>query len=883
MRDGGGLNSIMPDQTPLSLFLGITSQDPHSLTPLSYISTVQKCRQEVNGLEESLDLDLQVLSRIRKSVRSVCTSGLSHVEDQESFVEALQSLGNNQLSSNNHELSTGFLNLSVLSRELSALFSNMINNMNSILSFPLDSLLRGELKDGRSEAKKQTDKSWKDFEIKMMKKIRSGASRADSESPEEAERDRRMFQLHMCEYLLKLGELQVKQGPDFLQCLNKFFHAQHNFFQDGLNAAQSLLPFIEKLSSALHTIHQAQDEELKQLSDLRDNLQKQLQIENKEEGLSRKDSGSGYSLHQPQGDKQHGSEKSGFLYKKSEGIRKVWQKRKCGVKYGFLTISHSTINRPPVKIKLLTCQVRPNLEDKRNFDLVTHNRTYHLQAEDEFEAQIWVSVLQNSKEESLNAAFGGDGASVDGAQQLTKQIISEMRNLPGNQVCCDCGAPDPSWVSTNLGVLICIECSGIHRDLGVRHSRVQSLTLDMLSPSELLVAFAIGNTKLNEVLEAVLPIPNPKPTPSSDMIARKDYICSKYVERSFVVRDHYDAVQGVRDAIQNQNMKALLQSVAWGAELGRPLPSQNTQDVGEYPLHLAVRLSERMSVPLVDFIIQNGGSLDRTTKEGDTALHYGVKYNKPDCIRLLLKAKASLNAVNNKGLTPLMLAQSLNHVECEELLEKAQEWMFQSEVDFDWFRQEEEESNSEEEEGEKLSPLFPKPLPLSPIRFQYQLGSSGLDISNRTYETIVIPSRPPAPQRSRSEEAPPPLPAKSSIRRCSPISPLPSAHLERPLSALCSPSIVEECDKMAEEGLRRRASEPPRYSSVQPPMAQRNSLEGVKSYRRVRTAPTSHFHFEKPQIGPQTLSSVAQDTPKGVLYRGRSTQDDNLQHPPHNQ
>lgn len=46
---------------------------------------------------------------------------------------------------------------------------------------------------------------------------------------------------------------------------------------------------------------------------------------------------------------------------------------------------------------------------------------------------------------------------------------------------------DPTWLSTNLGILTCIECSGIHRELGVHCSRIQSLTLDFLSTSELLV------------------------------------------------------------------------------------------------------------------------------------------------------------------------------------------------------------------------------------------------------------------------------------------------------------------------------------------------------------------------------------------------------------
>lgn len=249
----------MPDSTALSLFQEISPEGP--LT--NFLSKALKCRQGVTALEESLESDLQVLGTIRKSVRSIYTAGLSFVNAQESYVEALQSLGSNQLSSSNHELTTGFLNLSVLSRELCALFSNMIQNLNSILSFPLDSLLRVDLKDGRMELRKQADKSWKECEIRATKKARSGGSRAESDSTEDADRERKLFQLHSCEYLLKLGELQMKQGPDFLECLIKAFHAQRNFFQDGLNATQSLLPFIEKLSTSLHTTHQTQDEELK--------------------------------------------------------------------------------------------------------------------------------------------------------------------------------------------------------------------------------------------------------------------------------------------------------------------------------------------------------------------------------------------------------------------------------------------------------------------------------------------------------------------------------------------------------------------------------------------------------------------------------------------
>jgi len=110
-----------------------------------------------------------------------------------------------------------------------------------------------------------------------------------------------------------------------------------------------------------------------------------------------------------------------------------------------------------------------------------------------------------------------------------------LRNAhTANRSCADCGAADPTWVSMTLGVLICIECSGVHRSLGSHISKVRSFELDHWEAKSDIKTDAIGNSEVNQKLEAVMPSDRKKPTPASDRESREKWILDKYVHKSFM-------------------------------------------------------------------------------------------------------------------------------------------------------------------------------------------------------------------------------------------------------------------------------------------------------------------------------------------------------------
>ncbi|RKP15430.1 hypothetical protein BJ684DRAFT_7024, partial [Piptocephalis cylindrospora] len=114
---------------------------------------------------------------------------------------------------------------------------------------------------------------------------------------------------------------------------------------------------------------------------------------------------------------------------------------------------------------------------------------------------------------------------------LNKQnskVFTALLACPTNRHCADCHKKDPRWASWNLGVWVCIRCSGIHRSIGTHISKVKSVDLDCWTPDQVESMQKWGNRRANAYWEANVP---PGRAPTDGNI--ENWIRSKYERKAF--------------------------------------------------------------------------------------------------------------------------------------------------------------------------------------------------------------------------------------------------------------------------------------------------------------------------------------------------------------
>ncbi|KAI5289452.1 hypothetical protein KEM54_003839 [Ascosphaera aggregata] len=134
------------------------------------------------------------------------------------------------------------------------------------------------------------------------------------------------------------------------------------------------------------------------------------------------------------------------------------------------------------------------------------------------------------KELRINPRRSNNAAAERAAAQ-NQAAVKNLLKLEANKVCADCKRnKHPRWASWNIGVFICIRCSGHHRGMGTHISRVKSVDLDSWTDEQMKSMVKWGNARANKYWEAKLA---PGHVPSEAKI--ENFIRTKYEARRWVI------------------------------------------------------------------------------------------------------------------------------------------------------------------------------------------------------------------------------------------------------------------------------------------------------------------------------------------------------------
>uniref|UniRef100_A0AAQ5Y3C1 Arf-GAP with coiled-coil, ANK repeat and PH domain-containing protein n=1 Tax=Amphiprion ocellaris TaxID=80972 RepID=A0AAQ5Y3C1_AMPOC len=513
---------------------------------------------------------------------------------------------------------------------------------------------------------------------------------------------RKAFRSEALDYVLQINVIEAKKKTDILMAMLSLMEAQAQLFQQGHQSLSELDQYRHKLNEE-HTQFV-----LNAAREKRD-------MEQRHAAIKQKDMSYDDSIMDFNADAANGIAMEGYLYKRASNAFKTWSRRWFSIQKNQLVYQKKFKDQPTVVVEdLRLCTVKPSSENERRFcfEVVSPSKCCLLQADSERQQQAWISAVQNSIASAFQERREDTHSPVrihTSAHTLRQtedegyKALDEVQAIPGNRQCCDCGEPGPDWASINLGITLCIVCSGIHRSLGVHFSKVRSLTLDSWEPELVKLMCELGNTVINRIYEARIDeITIKKPHSSSPRGDKESWIRSKYVEKKFIqklpetgrnpplrrssARRNRATTQDrtvQKPALKPKPNRATLPRLTDveeeeedlsglhpGALLYRSAALQNFPVMADALAHGAdvnwVNMAEESSTPLIqavsnalaacEFLLQNGANVNQADSNGRGPLHHATILGHTGLVCLFLKRGADYNARDKNQKDPISIA-----------------------------------------------------------------------------------------------------------------------------------------------------------------------------------------------------------------------------------
>ncbi|KAL7825438.1 hypothetical protein AOLI_G00326450 [Acnodon oligacanthus] len=492
--------------------------------------------------------------------------------------------------------------------------------------------------------------------------------------PAEAERashlliaTRKCFQHFALDYCLQLNNFKVQQKLDILNSVFSYFHAQYTFFHQGFDLLRDLEPTMKTMAS-----------ELAQLST--ECTAKRKDLENQHLLVQQRDAcGESVVVLTP----SNGGVIQGYLFKRSRKKNKTWKRCWFSTNNNQLLYTKTHKEQPVVlfdDLRLCAVKSLDSIDRRFCFELLSVQKCCVLQSDSEELKMAWINAVQSCIDIAYREKVESEHTQVKPSPPVP---VPDPPTLPaalgvavrgrGNHRCCDCGEAEPRWASVNLGITVCIECSGIHRSLGVHLSKVRSLTLDSWDPEQLKLLCVLGNDVINSVYECSPSDGLEKPDPQSSRQVKEVWIRRKYVERSFVKKDcesadaetmKLRAGQKLYQAALDGELVTMATALAQGADVNW----SNPEEAGRTAL---IGAAIGGSLLACEFLLQNGANVNYRDQHGQAALHAAATRGHTGQVCLLLKRGANQYAADEKGKDPLSIAIETAHADIVTLLRMA--------------------------------------------------------------------------------------------------------------------------------------------------------------------------------------------------------------------